>query len=61
MEDDAIFVAVGLRLGASLYETHQCTYGNTVNTRTNYNLSCKRSDKRTLRHYYLNDLVYHAL
>ena len=28
LEDDAIRVVVGLRLGASLCEPHQCTYGN---------------------------------
>ena len=43
IEDDAICVAVGLRLGASLCELHQCTCGNMVNTRGNYGLSCKRS------------------
>ena len=61
LEDDAIRVAVGLRLGASLCEPHQCTCGNMVNTRGNHGLSCKRSAGRTLRHNYINDLVYHAL
>ena len=61
LEDDAIRVAVGLRLSASLCELHQCTCGNMVNTRGNRGLSCKRSAGRTLRHNYINDLVYHAL
>ena len=61
LEDDAIRVAVGLRLGASLCEPHQCTCGNMINTRGNHGLSCKRSAGRTLRHNYINDLVYHAL
>ena len=61
LEDDAIHVAVGLRLGASLCEPHQCTCGNMVNTRGNHGLSCKRSAGRTLRHNYINDLVYHTL
>ena len=61
LEDDAIRVDVGLRLGASLCEPHQCTCGNMVNTRGNHGLSCKWSAGRTLRHNYINDLVYHAL
>ena len=32
-----------------------------VKTRGNHGLSCKRSAGRTLRHNYINDLVYHAL
>ena len=61
MEDDAIRVAVGLRLGASLCELHQFTCGNMVNTRSNNGLSCTKSAGRTLRHNYINDLIYHAL
>ena len=53
MEDDAIRVAVGLHLGASLSEPHQCTWGNMINTRSNHGLSCKRSAGRTLRHNYI--------
>ena len=50
LEDEAIRVAVGLRLGASLCEPHQCTCGNIVDTRGNHGLSSKRSAGRTLRH-----------
>ena len=32
-----------------------------VNARGNHGLSCKRSAGRSLRHNYINDLVYHAL
>ena len=32
-----------------------------INTRGNHGLSFKRSVERTLRHNYLNDLIYHAL
>ena len=61
LEDDAIRVAVGFRLGASLCEPHQWTCGNMVNTRSNQGLSCKRSAGRTLRHNYQYDLIYHTL
>ena len=47
LEDDAICVAVGLRLVTNLCEPQQCTCGNMVNTRGNYGLSCKRSAGRT--------------
>ena len=57
MEDDAILVAVSLRLNATLCEPHQCTCGNMVNTRGNHGLSRKRSAGRTLRHNYINDLT----
>ena len=61
IEDDVIRVAVGLRLGASLCESHQCTCGNMINMRGNRGLSCKWSAGSTLRHNYINDLVYRAL
>ena len=61
MKDDAIRVAVSLRSSANLCEPHQCTSGYMVNTRGNHGLSCKRNARRTLRHNYLNDLIYHAL
>ena len=61
MEDDAICVAVDLRLGASLCEPHQYTCDSMVNTRGNHGLSCKRSAGRTLKNNYLNDLIYHTL
>ena len=60
-EDDAIRVAVGFRLCASLCELQQCTCGNMVNTRNNHGLSCKKSVGRAMRHNYINDLIYHAL
>ena len=61
MKDDTIRVAVGLRLGACLCEPHQCTCGNMVYTRGKHGLPCKRSAWITLRHNYINDLIYHAL
>ena len=61
LEDNAIHSAVGLRLGVSLCEPHQCTCGNLINTIGNHGLSCMRGVGRTLRYNYLNDLIYHAL
>ena len=61
MEDDAIRVAVSLRLSVSLCEPHQGTCGNMVDTRGDHGLPCERSAGRTLRHTYINDLIYYAL
>jgi hypothetical protein len=61
LEDDAIRIAVGLRLGANLCEPHECICGTKVTARGNHGLSCRRSSGRTLRHNYINDIVYHAL
>ena len=38
-----------------------CTCGKLVNTRGNHGLSFNRRAGRTLRHNYINDLIYHAL
>ena len=61
MENDTIHFTVGLRLGANLCEPHQCTCRHMVNSRGNHGLSRKRSAGRTLRHNYINDLIYRAL
>jgi hypothetical protein len=61
LDDNAIRIAVGLRLGANLCEPHQCTCGALVSSRGNHGLSCKRGAGRISRHNYINDLVYHSL
>jgi hypothetical protein len=61
MNDEAVRVAVGLRLGLQLCQTHQCPCGTTVDTRGLHGLSCRRSSGRATRHQQLNDLVYRAL
>jgi hypothetical protein len=61
LDDSAIRIAVGLRLGSNICEPHQCVCGSMVNARGNHGLSCKRSSGRTLRHNYINDIIYHSL
>jgi hypothetical protein len=61
LDNEAIRVAVGLRLGLQLCEAHQCPCGATVDARGLHGLSCKRSSGRGARHQQLNDLVYRAL
>ena len=61
LDNEAVRVAVGLRLGTSLCEPHQCPCGNQVDARGTYGLSCKRGAGRFIRHHELNDIIYRAL
>lgn len=61
LDDNAVRVAVGLRLGAKLCEPHLCPCGATVNPEGTHGLACRRSAGRSSRHHTLNDLVCRAL
>ena len=61
LDNEAIRVATGLRLGCSLCESHQCPCGATTDARGVHGLSCRRSAGRQSRHHYLNDLIWRAL
>jgi hypothetical protein len=61
LDNDAIRVAVGLRLGLELCAPHVCPCGAQVDVDGWHSLSCKRSSGRSVRHNLLNDLIYRAL
>ena len=61
LEDDAIRVAVGLRLGINLCVPHQCPCGADVDATGLHGLACRRSAGRLARHQQLNDLLWRAL
>ena len=61
LDDSALRVAVGLRLGAPLVLEHQCPCGAAVDRFGHHGLSCKRSAGRHLRHHLLNDSILRAL
>jgi hypothetical protein len=61
LDDEAIRIAVGLRLGANLCAAHDCICGSFVDCLGSHGLSCRRGVGRLARHGYINDLVYHAL
>lgn len=61
LDDEAVRVAVGLRLGTSLCEPHTCICGTAVNALGTHGLACKRSAGRIGRHQYLNDILWRAL
>jgi hypothetical protein len=61
LDDEAIRVAVGLRLGINLCEPHTCPCGATVDARGSHGLSCRSNSGRTSRHHQLNDTIQRAL
>ena len=61
LDDRAIHIAVGLRLGANICEPHQCPCGAMVDAKGLHGLSCKGGSGRSARHHSFNDLVWRAL
>ena len=57
MDDEAVRVAVGLRLGLDLCVPHECHCGSMVDARGVHSFVCKRAPGRTARHHALNDLI----
>jgi hypothetical protein len=61
LDDESIRVAVGLRLGLSICESHKCPCGAMVDPTGLHSLSCKQGSGKSLRHNQLNDIVWRAL
>ena len=61
LDEEAVRVAVGLRLGTTLCEPHTCICGSAVNALGTHGLACKRSAGRIGRHQFLNDIIWRAL
>ena len=61
LEDNAIRVAVGLRLSSAICETHTCPCGATVDSLGQHALSCRKNPGRVQRHAQINDLIHRAL
>ncbi len=61
LDDESIRVAVGLRLGADICESHTCVCDATVNVHCSHTLSCKRISGRLMRHNYLNNVIWRSL
>jgi len=60
LDDGAIHIAVGLRLGANICEPHQCPCRAPADARGLHGLSCRGGNGRSARHHSLNDLVWRA-
>jgi hypothetical protein len=61
LDNEAIRVAVGLRLGTKLCEPHRCPCGAEVDTTGTHGLACRRSSGRSVRHHQINDMIWRAL
>ena len=57
LDDEAVRVAVGLRLGLDLCVPHHCHCGSLVDARGLHSFVCKRAPGRSARHHALNDLI----
>ena len=61
LDDNALRIAVGLRLGSRLCLRHSCRCGATVDEFGHHGLSCQRSVGRVSRHDALNETIRRAL
>lgn len=61
LTDEAVRVAVGMRLGVKVCEEHLCPCGATVDTSGTHGLSCRRSAGRQQRHSLINDIIWRAM
>ena len=60
LDDEAVRVAVSLRLGSSICVPHSCRCGSLVDAMGLHCFACKRSPGRMSRHHALNDIVARA-
>lgn len=61
LDNNALRIAVGLRIGAPLGLAHQCICGASVDKFGQHGLACKKSAGRHLRHNLLNETILRAL
>ena len=60
LDDEAIRVAVGLRLGTRLCAPHTCVCNHPVDALGSHSLSCKKDGTRVLRHNALNEVIFRS-
>ena len=60
LDNEAVRIAVGLRLGLNLCVPHECRCGAQVDARGFHGFVCKRAPGRALRHHALNDVITRA-
>ncbi|XP_062530416.1 uncharacterized protein LOC134200792 [Bombyx mori] len=61
LDNNALSLAIGLRLGAHINVPHFCVCGEYVNELGHHGLSCQKSAGRIPRHASLNDMIRRAL
>jgi len=57
LDDEAVRVAVGLRLTLDLCVPHQCHCGSLMDARGLHSFVCKKAPGRSARHHALNNLI----
>jgi len=57
LDDEAVHVAVALRLGPELGSPHSCRCGSSVDTRSTHGFVCKHAPSRVVRHHTLNKCI----
>src|SRR5664279_3347296 len=60
LDNEAVRIAVALRLGLSVCVPHKCRYGAQVDARGTHGLVCKKAAGRIARHQCLNDIIARA-
>jgi len=61
LEDEAVRVAVGMRLGLTLCVPHKCHCGSDVDAQGRHAMVCKKAPGRVARHQVLNDIILRAI
>ena len=61
LSNEAVRVAVGMRLGVKICEEHQCPCGVIVDKLGTHGLSCRKSAGRQQRHSLINDIIWRAM
>lgn len=61
LSNEAVRVAIGLRLGLNICVPHQCQCGETTDQGGHHGLVCKQSAGRASRHFTMNDVIWRAL
>ena len=61
LSNEAVRVAVGLRLGLVLCGPHRCHCGEPVDPEGHHGFVCRKAAGRALRHHAINDTIWRAL
>jgi hypothetical protein len=61
LEDEAVRIAVALRIGAPVVHEHRCICGALVGVNGHHGLHCQRSAGRQSRHKNVNNIIHKAL
>jgi len=61
LEDEAVRVAVSMRLGLDLCVPHKCQCGSDIDAKGRHAMVCKKASGKIARHQVLNDVMWWAL